>query len=177
MSIVNSGQPLICPDPSDPVYGPSGFNVPVPSSTPGTPPQFTVNSGQAIKFYTIAATYLPQPSGGDNCYRFTFNGTIGPNGITTGTGYLGVVARLIHTDTTNEFLGGQTVYVNSANPVFFSAFWNFSSIFIPQPGDIIEIYVYNFTNANITNATLIPFTKGCGIELVSNQSAPALIFS
>lgn len=177
MSFFTNSQPIVIPDPADPSYGPSGYNVPVPSSSPGTPPPFTVNTGQAIKFYTIAANYLPQPTGGDNCYRFTFNGTMGPEGITTGTGYLSVVARLYHTDTTSEFLGGQTVYVNSANTIYFTVFWNFSSIFIPQPGDIIQLYVYNFTSANITNLTLIPTAKGSGIELVSNQSAPSLIFS
>ena len=177
MSVITTGQPIIIPDPSDPVYGPSGFNVPVPSSSPGAPPSLTVNTGQAIQAYTIAANYLPQPTGGDNCYRFTFNGTMGPEGITTGTGYLSIVARLYHTDTTTDFIGGQTVYVNSANTIYFTVFWNFSSIFIPKPGDIIQIFVYNFTSANLTDVILIPTAKGCGIELVSNQSAPALIFS
>lgn len=177
--ITNSGQPIVIPDPADPQYGPSGYNVPVPSSTPGAPPQKSVSAGTAVQFYDIVATYLPQPTGGDNCYRFTFNGTIGPTGITVGTGYISVVARL-YTAATNTFklLGAQTLRVEPVTGgIVNNMFWSFSSIFIPQPADVVQLWIYNNTDTILTNATLVPFDRGCGIELVSTQSAPALIFS
>lgn len=168
---------IVAPDQTD-VPTPSGFNVPVPSSTPGTPPQNTIAAGTQVQFYTIAATYLPQPTGGDNCYRFTFNGTIGPTGITVGTGYISVVARL-YTLATNSFflLGAQTLRVEPVTGgIVNNMFWSFSSIFIPQPADVIQLWIYNNTDTQLTLPSLQPLARGCGIELVSTQSAPALIF-
>lgn len=178
MSVITTGQPIIIPDPSDPVYGPSGFNVPVPSSTPGTPPQKDVSAGTAVQFYTIAANFLPQPTGGDNCYRFTFSGTLGPTGITVGTGYISVVARLYTlAGNTYKVIGAQTLRVEPVTGgIVNNMFWSFSSIFIPQPADVVQLWIYNNTDTLLQLVDLEPLA-GCGIELVSKQSAPTLIFS
>jgi len=168
---------IVAPDQTD-VPTPSGFNVPVPSSTPGSPPLKDVSAGTAVQFYTIAANYLPQPTGGDNCYRFTFNGTIGPTGITVGTGYISVVARL-YTLATNSFIviGAQTLRVQPVTGgIVNNMFWSFASIFIPQPADVVQLWIYNNTDTLLQQASLVPTGAGCGIELVSTQSAPALIF-
>lgn len=159
--------------------GPSASNVPVPSSTPGTPPTKSVSAGTQVQFYDIAENYLPQVAGGKNCYRFTFNGTLGPPGITTGTGYISVVARLYHGSTnTFDLIGAQTVYVapkeGGVNNI---VFWSFSSIFIPLVDDVVQVWVYNNTDTLLEDINLVPLPKGCGIELVSSDNAASLIFS
>jgi hypothetical protein len=177
MSYVNINQPIVIPDPSDPNYGVSGANVPIPSSSPGAPVTNTVGNGNAVKYYTIATSLFPQPSSTANyTYRFTFNGSISA-GTTTGTGgNIIVSARLYHTDTTNDIIATQSCYASTSVSPTQSTF-SLSALFIPKVGDIIEIYVYNYTGASLTGATLTPTTKGCGIELVSKASAPVLIFS
>jgi len=179
MSFFNSGQPIIIPDPADPSYGPSATNVPIPSSSPGAPVTLDVNSGQAVIFYNVVASLFPQTASTNYTYRFTFNGNF-VAGTTAGSGgNVSVTASIVQTDATEYVIGGSTYYVSSSigSGSLLTGYYSISSVFIPNPGDRIVIRVVNFTNGNITGATLRPNTKGCGIELVSRQSAPVLIFS
>ena len=158
--------------------GPSSANIPVPSSTPGTPPQKDVSAGTQVQFYTIADTFLPQAVGGKNCYRFTFSGTLGPEGTTVGTGYISIVARL-YTTATNTFkvIGAQTLRVEPVvGGIVNNMYWSFSSIFVPQPDDVVQVWVYNNTDTLLTLIDVLPL-EGCGIELVSTDNAGTLIFS
>jgi hypothetical protein len=179
MSFFNSGQPIIVPDPADPTFGPSATNVPIPSSTPGTPVTENVNSGQAVIFYNVAASLFPQTASTNYTYRFTFNGQF-TAGTTAGSGgNVSITVSIVQTDTTEYIIGGSTYYASSslASGSLVTGYYSISAVFIPNPGDRIVIRVVNFTNGNITGATLRPQAKGCGIELVSKQSAPQLIFS
>jgi hypothetical protein len=177
MSFIQSTQPIIIPDPLDPNYGPSADNIPIPSSSPGAPVTNTVGNGNAVKYYTVAASLFPQPSSTSNyTYRFTFNGSI-TAGTTTGTGgNIIISARLYHTDTTYDIIATQSCYASTSVSPTQSTF-SLSALFIPKVGDTIEISVYNYTGGSLSGATLTPSTKGCGIELVSKASAPVLIFS
>ena len=179
MSFFESGQQIVIPDPADPQFGPSATNVPIPSSTPGAPVTENINSGQSVIFYTVAANLLPQTATTNYTYRFTFNGQF-VDGTTAGSGgNVSVTASIVQTDTTEYIIGGSTYYASSslASGSLVTGYYSISAVFIPNPGDRIVIRVVNFTNGNITGATLRPQTKGCGIELVSRQSAPQLIFS
>ena len=161
------------------VIGGSGNNVPIPSSAPGTPVTSNVNTGQSVIFYNVASNLLPQTASTNNTYRFTFNGQF-TAGTTAGSGgNVSVTASIVQTDTTEFIIGGSTYYASSslASGSLVTGYYSMSSVFIPNPGDKIVVRVVNFTNGNITGATLRPNTKGCGIELVSSNSAAQLIFS
>jgi len=168
---------IVAPDPID--VGGSGNNVPIPSSSPGAPVTLSVNSGQAVIFYNVASNLFPQTASTNNTYRFTFNGNF-TAGTTAGSGgNVSVTASIIQTDATEFIIGGTTFYASSSigSGSLLTGYYSICSVFIPNPGDRIVIRVVNFTNGNITGATLRPNTKGCGIELVSYNSAPQLIFS
>ena len=175
MSMGQSVQPMIIPDPLDPNYGPSADNIPVISGTPGTPVTVAsiTNSSNGL-FYNVAATLLPQPSGASYAYRFTFNGS-----ITAGTlGAAGNITCMVYwrkTDTTETVLAAQTIWVSNATA--HQNYYSLSAVFTPATGDSLKIYLANNTGATITNITLTPTQKGNGIELVSKATTSQLIFS
>jgi hypothetical protein len=157
------------------VIGGSGNNVPIPSSAPGAPVTVaTINNGFAGLFYNVASALLPQTASTNNTYRFTFNGFLTTGTITGGTG--GQINFWAQRVPSNQVICGTTIYASSTvSPV--DAFVSFSGIFIPLAGESLAIYVRNATGGTLTNAQLVPTPRGCGIELVSSNSAPQLIFS
>ena len=173
-------QPIIIPDPSDPVFGPSAVNIPVPSMAPGTPPTKNVNNDTAVLFYTIASNFFEQPTATSNyVYRLTLNMFLS-NATPGGAGNITLSVLLVHTDATDETIGTQTIYL--PNKVIFGGTavgngFSLSTEFIPRPGDTMKIYLYNDTGATLTGVMLEPTTKGNCISLVSKASAPTLIFS
>lgn len=176
-TITQSSQPIIIPDPSDPNYGPSADNIPVPSSSPGAPVTNTIGNGNAVTYYTIANNFLRQPTAGAGyTYRFTFNGYIENATVAGAGGPIICSAVLIHPDTTTEVICSQQNYVLNTAQMAYCNF-SMSGIFIPLVGDIIRITLTNVTGGTLTGATLRPTPRGCGIELVSKSSAPVLIFS
>lgn len=176
MSVIQT-QPNVIPDPLDPNYGPSSDNIPVPSSTPGTPVTIaSIANTNAAVVYNIANRFIVQPTAGAGyVYRLTFNGRL--SGATlTSPGNISVWAQLLHPDTSTEIIGGCTNYA-ATSAAAITTYYSFSSEFIPLVGDVIRIFVQNNTGATITNVTLAPTSRGCAIELVSKASAPVLIFS
>jgi len=179
MSFFQSQQPIIIPDPvQDTKPGPSANNVPIPSSSPGTLVTNTINNATQATYYNVAADLLPQdPLNPTRVYRFTFNGVFSA-GSTAGTGGNLDVFCALYTPASgqNLYMAGASVFASATIPIT-QGDYSFSAIFIPQVGDSIKIIVANNTGGTLTGASLFPSSKGCGIELVSTQSAPVLIFS
>lgn len=176
MSISQSVQPLIIPDPLDPNYGPSADNIPVISGTPGAPVTVaSITSSSNGLFYNIAANLLPQPTGASYAYRFTFNGSITAGTLGGGAGNITCMVYWRRTDNTETILACQTIWV--ANTTAQQNYYSISAIFTPATGDSLRIYLANNTPGTITNITLVPTQKGNGIELVSKAVTPQLIFS
>ena len=173
----NSVFPNAIPDPLDPNYGPSADNIPVPSSTPGVPVTIaSITNSDAVVVYNVANNFIKQPTtGAGYTFRFTFNGSFTGATLASG-GNITIFAQLYHTDTTTDLIASQTVYVANSSAAL-SSYYSLSGIFIPLVGDVIKIYIQNNTGGTITNITLAPSSKGCGVELVSKASAPQLIFS
>jgi len=173
MSISHS-QPVVIPDPAQDTTGPSGFNVPIPSGTPGSPVSNTIANTAQANYYTIAAALFPQNAAGTNVYRFTFNGFFGAGTLSGGTG--GTIDIFVGIGPTTQFLCGASLYASTIVSPVDNPF-SMSAIFIPAVGDNLTILVRNNTGGSLSGLSLIPSTKGCGIELVSKQVAPQLIFS
>lgn len=155
--------------------GPSANNVPIPSGAPGVPVTVTpINNGAQANFYTIATALFPQNAAGTNVYRFTFNGFFETAILTGGTG--GNITVFTTIQPANQVICGVTMYANATfSPT--GNVWSMSGIFKPIVGDSLQITVRNATGGTLTNVQVVPTTKGCGIELVSSNSAPQLIFS
>jgi hypothetical protein len=156
------------------VIGGSGNNVPIPSSTPGSPVVQTITNTNQANYYTIANTLFPQNAAGTNVYRFTFNAFFGAGTLTGGTG--GIIDIIAGLGPTTQFLCGANLYASTTVSPLDNPF-SMSALFIPAAGDNITILVRNNTGGTLTSLSLIPSQKGCGIELVSSNSAPQLIFS
>jgi hypothetical protein len=178
MSVFQSQQPIVIPDPTDPVYGPSGFNVPIVSVAPGSPVGNTIANNSTAKYYTVAANLFPQPSGGTNTYRFTINAYLDTSGVIDGTP-TGNVALIVGRRTSAggfQPMGGNTVRlisgVGSGTQTYFGTV---SCVFMPSTGDTLEVLLGNYTGGSLV-ITLVP-TQGSGIELVSRQTTQQLIFS
>jgi hypothetical protein len=175
MSFFQSQQPIIIPDPVlDVKPGPSANNVPIPSSTPGTPVSQTITNTNQANYYTIAAALFPQDATGSRVYRFTFNGFFGAGTLTGGTG--GIIDIFVGIGPTTQFLCGASLYASTIVSPVDNPF-SMSALFIPAANDNITILVRNNTGGTLTGLSLVPSSKGCGIELVSTSSAPQLIFS
>lgn len=154
--------------------GVSGGNTPIPSSTPGAPVSNTITNTNQANYYTVAAALFPQPAGGSNAYRFTFNAFFGAGTLTGGTG--GNIDVFVGLGSTNQYITGTSLYASpTVSPV--DNPFSMSALFIPAENDNITILVRNNTGGTLSNLSLIPSQKGCGIELVSSASAPQLIFS
>ena len=167
-------QPVVIPDALDPQYGPSADNIPVISGTPGAPVSVaSITNSSGALFYNVAANLLPEPTGANYAYRFTFNAAISVATLTLP----GNVTCLIYwrrADTTETILAGQTIWVT--NPIN-TNYYSLSAIFTPTTGDSLRVYLVNNTGATITNITLTPTQRGNGIELVSKAIISQLIFS
>jgi len=207
MSFYQSAQPIVIPDPTvinpsvqsvtagsnvsitgtaaDPIVnvptganGSSATNVPIPSSAPETPVTENINNGSAVLFYTILPEKFPQPTvSSDYVYRFTFMGyiTIGEFAEGTPGGNICVKVSVLGANGFERDIGGSAAYASPT--VTQGLLYSFSIIFQPVLGDTLKIRVLNTTGGNLTNVVLTPAIEGCGIELVSTASAPALIFS
>lgn len=156
------------------VQGPSANNVPIPSSTPGTAVLQTITNTNQANYYTINNALFPQPAGGSNAYRFTFNAFFGAGTLTSGTG--GIIDIFVGIGPTTQYLCGASLYASpTVSPV--DNPFSMSALFIPSANDNLTILVRNNTGGTLSGLSLVPSSKGCGIELVSSNSAPQLIFS
>jgi len=182
MSVIGNNQPIVIPDPSDPAYGPSGYNVPIVSQSPGSPVSTAslAGNGASFKFYTIASALFPQTTGTQNTYRFTFNGYLDLPSPSSGGGG-GNVNLIIQRRTSGgvaNTIGCSTSYYNGTGlpvaAIFF--YFSISCIFLPSPGDTLEVTIVNNTGTTFSNSVLRPL-QGSGIELVSRQTTQQLIFS
>ena len=175
MSMGQSVQPMIIPDPLDPNYGPSADNIPVISGTPGTPVTVaSITNSSAGLFYNVAANLLPQPTGASYAYRFTFNGSI-TAGTVAAAGNVTCLVKWVKADTTETNLAGQSIWLVSATAQ--QNFFSLSAVFTPATGDSLKVYLVNNTGGTLTSITLTPTQKGNGIELVSKATTSQLIFS
>jgi len=178
MSVFQSQQPIVIPDPSDPTFGPSGFNVPICSTTVGNPVTNSITNNSSTKFYTIAANLFPQGTGGTKAYRVTVNAfldiTTPLSGTVNGTVALIVGRRLVST-AFQQICGSTLRIVSGAIAGVNSYFPTASAVFVPAAGDTIEVLIGNYTGATLS--LTLSTQQGSGIELVSNQSTSQLIFS
>jgi hypothetical protein len=154
--------------------GSSADNIPIPSSTPGAPVVQTITNTNQANYYTVAAELFPQSAAGTNVYRFTFNGFFGAGTLTGGSG--GIIEVMAGLGPTNQFLCGTNLFASTTVSPLDSPF-SMSALFIPDADDAITILVRNNSGGTLSNLSLIPSQKGCGIELVSSNSSPQLIFS
>ena len=179
MSFFQSQQPIVIPDPVlDVKPGPSANNIPIPSSTPGAPVVGNINNGNAALYYTILPTFFPQPTlTSTYVYRFTFIGnvTVGSFAVGTPGGNISVKVSVLGANAIERDIGGSAAYASPTATLGINC--SFSILFKPVLGDTLKIRVLNSTGGNLTNVTLTPASEGCGIELVSTESAPQLIFS
>jgi len=178
MSVFQSQQPIIIPDPSDPTFGPSGFNVPICSTTVGNPVSVTIANNSSTKAYTIAANLFPQGTGGTKAYRVTVNAFLDLTTPIAGapTGNVGIIVGRRLVSTAFQTLGESSIRLTSGLATGVNSYFpTVSAIFIPAPGDTLEVLVENYTGASIT--VTLSTQQGSGIELVSNQSTSQLIFS
>lgn len=173
MSLTQSVQPCIIPDPLDPNYGPSADNIPIVSQSPGAPVTVaSINNGSNSIFYNIASSFFPQPTGASYTYRVTFNGYI--SGATMASaGNVVLIIQVLRANATTYGIASQTVPIT--NPYSYTAF-SLSAVWVPTTGDSIRIILENRSGGTMTNTTLLP-TQGSGIELVSKATVQQLIFS
>jgi hypothetical protein len=182
MSVIGNSQPIVIPDPAADNSGPSAFNVPIVSQSPGAPTSTgsLAGNGASNKFYTIASALFPQTAGTQNTYRFTFNGYLDLPSPPSGGGG-GNVNLLIQRRTSGgdaNTIGCSTSYYNGTGiPLAaFAFYFSISCIFLPSPGDTLEVTIVNNTQTTFLNPVLRPL-QGSGIELVSKQTTQQLIFS
>ena len=178
MSVYQSQQPIVVPDPSDPTFGPSGFNVPICSTTLGNPVTNSITNNSSVLFYTIAANLFPQGTGGTKAYRVTVNAFLDLTTPLSGSvnGSIGLIVGRRLVNTAFQQLGGSIIRIVSGAAVGQNSYFpTVSAVFIPTPGDTIEVILGNYTGATLS--LTLSTQQGSGIELVSNQSTSQLIFS
>ena len=153
--------------------GPSADNVPIVSSTPGTPVTIaSISNGSTGIAYNVAASLLPQVTG-DYVYRFTFNGYVNVGTVPTAGNIVFYVVG-VKSDTTTYLLTAQTVWLRAAGILSFASL---SAEFFPAAGDSIRILILNDTGSTLSNVQVVPTEKGCAISLVSKSATKQLIFS
>lgn len=149
----------------------NSLTSPIISGTPATPVTIvSIPKGTAAPAYTVAATYLPQTSLGNNTYRFTFNASIESLTIASPGNVTCWIYLVNNATLTSQYIGGQTIYVSASTTSFTIPYmFSISSEFVPLVGEYIAVVISNNTDGTITNLTLFPHGRGCAIELVSQN--------
>lgn len=162
-SIVQSAQPIIIPDPTDPTYGPSGGNVAKYTTNQGT---FTITLPAILSGNASTAVYTFNNSNYNNSayvYRITVNYEYPTlTFATTPTGNLSLILQnsLANTCQSTSYVksnvSGLTPYVAGS----------FSAVFRGGSSVSLQLFVVNDTGANLNSGGTLRITSAC-IETVT----------
>ena len=163
-SIVQSAQPIIIPDPSDPTYGPSGGNTAKYTTTAAS---WSFSTGAITAGNSSAALYTFNVSNYSNpayLYRITFNFELSP--LTFATTPAGNLSVIIQNAGAN--IGQVNTYCR-ANVVNLVPYQNgcITGVFRGSSSASLQVFISNDTTANLTSGTL-RVTNAC-IETITTS--------